>query len=145
MRSFWSKGRLLNKMALTREKTVALAPMPRASAVIATAVKPGFLARVRTPKRTSCNRVSSMVSLQMVCSTRGEGRMFPSKGTGLPACRGDAESILADVTLTRGGGEDERKSEPESTETAESCHQDCGRRRAPRLKGRPTGGGLGRP
>jgi hypothetical protein len=49
------KGRVLKIIALTREKTVAFAPMPSASATMATALNPGFFARVRNPKRRSCH------------------------------------------------------------------------------------------
>ena len=48
MRSLSSKGRFLNRKAFARVNTVTFAPIPRASARTATAVKPGARARPRT-------------------------------------------------------------------------------------------------
>src|SRR5262245_43716512 len=50
-----AKARFLKSMPLTSEKTVAFAPMPRASAITATAVNPGAFASVRNAKRRSCH------------------------------------------------------------------------------------------
>src|ERR1700728_3263958 len=48
-----TSGKPLNSTALATVKTVAFTPMPSASMVTATAVNPGFFARVRRPKRIS--------------------------------------------------------------------------------------------
>src|SRR6266851_1896047 len=69
-RSLSANGRFLKRMALASEKTVALAPIPNASAVMATAVKPGFWARVRSPNRRSCH---------MSDETKLALRMFPQR------------------------------------------------------------------
>ena len=56
-RSFLSaKANPLKSTALVTVKTVALTPMPTASIVTATAVKPGFLTRVRKLNRMSPNK-----------------------------------------------------------------------------------------
>src|SRR5437870_5260015 len=57
-------------MASTTLKIALLAPIPSASARTATAVNPGLLTRPRTPKRTSCQIVSTVDSLYRTRNSR---------------------------------------------------------------------------
>src|ERR1700704_4000536 len=56
MRSLLSNGNPLNSTVLVSENTVALTPMPSASATSATSVSPGLLTRLLKPKRRSFNK-----------------------------------------------------------------------------------------
>ena len=57
MRAFLStKRNPLKSTAFVTVKTLALTPIPRASIITATAVKPGFFAKVRKLKRTSVGK-----------------------------------------------------------------------------------------
>ncbi len=57
MRSFLATiGNPLNKTAFATVNTVAFTPIPTASVATATAVKPGFFAKLRTPKATSVSQ-----------------------------------------------------------------------------------------
>src|SRR5437588_9827694 len=56
-RSAWGYGSARNKRRSTTLNTAVVAPIPSASVMTATAVKPGFFANVRIPYRKSWRRV----------------------------------------------------------------------------------------
>src|SRR5579862_8581280 len=73
-RSGWRKGRGRRMVASTTLKMAELAPMPRASTVAASAVKPGARRSTRAAYRRSWRKVSMRLRRRVRGLVRREGR-----------------------------------------------------------------------
>src|SRR5947209_7457888 len=71
-RSGWRYGRGCRRTALTMLKMTLVAPIPRASVMITTALKLGFLVNMRNPKRTSWINVSTTDTSSRSTASPGE-------------------------------------------------------------------------